>query len=222
MKTTSRIFSIILSSALIGAVFTNCGSHSDKTDGKGDPVLTHETPVYDETTGTFSLTVKADSVNGATLLYSLMLGDSILSENAEGQFTGIFPFEEGYDVKLQAQWPDTTIERYCHVMDFVVPMAPVEKISLEDLAKLINNKDESLSTGTNGHIAQGVTFKAIDSKMQPQMLPDAIALIQTGVWKGVEIVKLEYNDKNLVTDITLRPVGEEADVIDEDDEDLDY
>jgi len=223
MKTTVRFISLFLLLTLSCLFLANCSEKRGAGDEKrGEPVLTHEVPQFDKASGTFSLTVKADSVEGADLVFSLMVGDSVLAKNSEGKFEGIAPFEEGYDVKLEAQWPDTVIERICHVMDFIVPAAPVEKLSPEELAKLVNAKDESLSLGTNEHLVQGVTFHVIDSKMQPQMLPDVIVLIETGVWKGVEVVKLEYNEKNLITDITVRPVGEKADVIDEEDEDYDY
>lgn len=223
MRLTIRLISIFLSLILICALLTNCSGKAESRDEKrGEPVLTCEDPVFDEATRTFSLIVRADSVDGATLVFSLVRGDSVLIKNEEGKFDGIAPFDEGYDVKLEAQWPDTIIERICHIMDFMVPTAPVEKISPEDLAKLINAKDESLQLGTNEHIAQGVTFHVVDSKMQPQMLPDAILLIENGVWKAVEVVNLEYNKYNLITDVTVRPVGEQADFIDEEDEDYDY
>lgn len=223
MKAIIRIIPVLMSLSLFAALLTNCGGKSsDETAENRNPVLSHGTPLYDEGTGTFSLEVSADSVEGASLMYSLILGDSVMARNEEGRFSGINPFEEGYDIKLEAQWPDTLIERMCHVMDFVVPTAPVEKISTSDLAALINAKDESLRTGSNEHIAQGVTLNVTGSRMQPQMLPDVLVLIENGVWKSVEVIKLDYNDKNLVTDITLRPVGEKADVIDDEDEDYDY
>ncbi len=223
MKLTVRLISISLSLILAFALFTNCSGNTGSVDeNRCEPVLTCEDPVFDETTQTFSLTVKADSVEGATLVFSLVRGDSVLIRNEGGKFDGIAPFDEGYDVKLEAQWPDTTIERICHIMDFMVPTAPVEKISPEDFAKLINDKDESLQLGTNEHIAQGVSFHVVDSKMQPQMLPDVIVLIENGVWQAVEVVNLEYNKYNLITDVTVRPVGEQADIIDEEDEDYDY
>lgn len=226
MKKAVRLISLLLSLTLFGLFLTNCSGKGGKggtgDEKRGEPVLTHEVPLYDEASGTFSLTVGADSVEGADLVFYLMMGDSVLVKNTDGKFKGIAPFEEGYNVKLEVQWPDTVIVRECQIMDFIVPSAPVEKLSPEEFAKLVNAKDESLRLGTNEHVTQGVAFHVVGSKMQPQMISDAIMLIETGVWKAVEVVKLEYNEKNLITDVTVRPVGEKADVIDEEDEDYDY
>ncbi|MDE6278489.1 MAG: hypothetical protein K2M05_00800 [Paramuribaculum sp.] len=214
-----------LSLIVVGTMLPGCkGSGGDNADGgeRGEPVLIHEAPQYDEATGTFSLVIKADSVGNAKLRYSLIDGDSVIMRSDDGTFSGIAPFDEGYDVKLEVEWPDTVIERRCHIMDFVVPAAPVEKISAEDFAKLINSKAESLRRSTDEHVAQGVIFRVVDSKMQPQMLPDAITLIENGLWQSVEVVKLQYNDNNLITEITVRPIGEKTDDIDMDDEDYDY
>lgn len=210
---------------IVCTILSGCkdnGSDANVGGERGEPVLTHEGPQYDEATGTFSLVVRTDSVGGATLRYSLIDGDSVIMRSDDGSFSGIAPFDEGYDVKLEVEWPDTVIERRCHIMDFVVPAAPVEKISAEDFAKLINARAESLRRSTDEHVAQGVIFRVVDSKMQPQMLPDAITLIENGLWQSVEVVRLQYNDNNLITEITVRPIGEKTDDIDIDDEDYDY
>lgn len=217
--------SISLSAIILFLLLSGCNSNNSTTsdrENRGEPVLTHEIPEYDEATGTFSLIVGADSVGGATLLYSLIDGDSIIMKSADGIFSGIAPFDEGYDVKLEVKWADTVIVRRCHVMDFIVPALPVDKISTEEFAQLINSKAESLRRSTDEHLAQGVIFRVVDSKMQPQMLPDAITLIENGLWQSIEVVKLQYNDKNLITEITVRPIGERIDDIDMDDEDYDY
>lgn len=198
------------------------GGEDAEAGKRGEPVLTHEIPVYDETTGTFSLVLKADSVEGASLLYYLIDGDSVIMKNDNGKFSGIQPLDDGYDVKLEVCWEDTVIERRFHILDFVVPAAPVEKIAPEELAKLINSKDKSKRESIDKYLSQGVIFNVTDSKMQPQMLSDAITLIDTGLWKSVEVVKLQYNDKNLITEITVRPIGEQAAEIDTEDEDYDY
>lgn len=213
---------ITAASLTLAALLTNCSGSGEGAAKRGEPVLTAAEPVFDEASGQFSLSAEADSVEGAELRFLLLLGDSIVAENTDGQFAAIAPFEEGYDLKLQAMWPDTVIERICHIMDFVLPVAPVEKISAEELAALISAKDASLRLGTNEHVAQDVDLRIVDSQMQAKMLPDVIVLIENGVWKGVEVVNLEYNDKNLVTAVALRPLGEQADVIDEDDIDYDY
>lgn len=187
-----------------------------------EPVLTINSPEFDEETSSFNLSVSADSVDGGNVTFFLMIGDSIIDKNNDGKFRNIQPFDEGYDVKMEVLWPDTIIERINHVMDFVRPPEPVSKILPEDLAKMINNLDESLRSGTNKNVAQGVKVNVIDSEMKVQMLPDALILIENGIWNEVEITHLEYNDMNLVSVIELRPIGEKKDVIDTDDEDYDY
>ena len=190
--------------------------HSD------NPVLMAEKPLYDEETKTFSLTMMTDSTAGATLTFTLMEGNNVLMENHDGEFRGIAPFEEGYDVKMEAQWDDTTIVRVIHVVDFIVPREPVTKMSATELAQLINKGDLSIRRCDNDHLSQGVKLVVTGSQMAPpQMLPDVIMLITNGVWKAVEIVNLEYDDNNLITSITLKPIGEQV-VIDEDDEDFDF
>jgi hypothetical protein len=197
-------------------------AESEPEKQRGEPVLSHEAPVYDEATQTFSLTVRADSTGGATVSFALLDGDSIIMKSEDGTFRGIAPFEEGYNVSVEVQWEDTTIVRTLHVMDFVVPREPVEQIAKEELEKLINSCDKSLRRGQNDHLAQGVKLVVNDSKAAPpQMLPDVITLIENGVWKKVEVVSLEYDDNNLVTTITLKPIGEVVNV-DEEDEDFDY
>ena len=202
-----------------------CLSHScrEKQNGgiqRGDPVLHSGTPVFDEATKTFSLTVSADSTDGAKTDYALLEGDSVIMQNDNGQFTGIAPFDEGYHVRLQAQWDDTTIVKIVHVQDFVAPKEPVEKITKDELQRLINAKDESLKRGQNSHLSQGVKLSVVNSQMHPQMLPDVITLIENKIWQSVEIVKMSYDDNNLVNAITVKPVGEQVDI--DDDEDLDY
>lgn len=225
MKTSFGIKSILVSLSSGILLLTGCVGNGSVTADKeniGEPTLIHEAPEYDEATGTFSLVLRADSVGSADLLYTLIDGDSIIMKSDNGIFSGIPPLEEGYDVRLEVKWNDTVIERLCHIMDFVVPSAPVEKISPEDFARLINSKAESLRRSTDEHIAQGVIFRVVDSQMQPQMLPDAITLIENGLWKGVEVVNLQYNEKNLITEITVRPIGEQTDDIDMDDVDYDF
>lgn len=224
-------FNLRFGSILLIALFvfinlaSSCkGKESGDVDSgeRGDPVLTHENPVYDESTGTFSLVLNADSVGGASLIYYIIDGDSVIMKNDNGKFSGIQPLEDGYDVMLEVNWEDTVILRRFHILDFVVPVAPIEKISAEDLARLINSKDKSKRESIESYLSQGVGFIVVDSKMQPQMLSDAVTLIDTGLWKAVEVVKLQYNDKNLITEITLRPIGEQVAEIDTEDEDYDY
>ena len=188
---------------------------------RGNPVLRCDTPIYDESTQTFSLTIHADSIGGASVSYELLDGDSVIVSTEDGQFTGILPFEEGYNVRMLAQWEDTTIERVIHVMDFVIPREPVEKMSAKELEQLINNCDKSLRRSKNEHLSQGVKLVVNGSKIvPPQMIPDVITLIENKVWQRVEVTTVEYDDNNLIRLVKLKPIGEEVEM--DDDEDVDY
>lgn len=231
MKTLSGIAPIptispvILLSLLSILLLSGCKGKVGGTDDaarRSEPVLTHDTPVYDETTGTFSLDLKADSVSGADLVYSLIDGDSVVMKNDNGRFSGIAPLEDGYDVKLEVRWNDTVIERRFHILDFVVPRMPVDKISPGELERLINSTDKSERESLRQYLAQSVVFNVHGGKLQPKILSDAITLIAAGQWQAVEVEQLQYNDQNLITEITVRPVGEQSDDIDTDDEDYDY
>ena len=190
---------------------------------RGEPVLVVEDPVYDKESKTFSLALYADSTAGAEITYYLLYGDSILMQNKEGLFTGIAPFEEGYNVQAKVVWSDTTIfTPIIHRFGFTVPQEPVEKMAAEELQRLINACDKSLKQGKNEHVAQGVKLVVNNSQMNaPRMIPDVIILIENKVWKSVEVTSLEYDENNLITSITLKPVGEII-AIDEDDEDQDF
>lgn len=197
-------------------------STNEQSSKRGEPVIICKTPVYDEASQTFTLIVTSDSIAGANVTYFLLEGDSVIMRNDDGLFSGISPCEEGYNVMLEAQWDDTTLVRTIRIMDFVVPRKAVEKMTNEQLQNLINSCDQSIKRGTNEHLTQGVKLTIRDSKsVPPRMLPGVVTLIENGIWKSIEIVSIEYDDNNLITAITLKPVGEQVD-IDEDDEDLDY
>ncbi len=224
MKTELRLLTIAATTLLTAVLFSGCrekASRSEQVMQRGEPVLSNDIPVYDKTTQTFSLTVHADSIGDATVSYALLDGDSVIMKSEDGQFSGIPPFEEGYNVRLSAQWEDTTIERIFHVMDFVVPREPVERMSAKELEQLINDCDKGLRRSKNEHLAQGVRLVVEGCKMTPpQMLPDVIFLIENGIWQKVEVANVEYDDNNLINIITIKPVGEVVDVDDE--EDLEY
>ena len=186
------------------------------------PVLNYETPVYDATTNTFSLEITADSVDGAEISYSLTADGILIEKNRKGRFDRIPPFDEGYDVIMEAQWKDTTIFRSVRILGFVAPQEQIDKMTVEELEALINKGDACLRRGTHPQLVQGVKLAVVESKMSsPQMLSDVVTFIENGVWKAVEVVNLDYNKDNQIVKITLKPVGENV-AIDDDDEDLDY
>lgn len=224
MKRIYLIFGIAL--LAVACLMQSCkqsATPSNEIASRGEPVLTAEDPIYDKESKTFSLKLYADSTAGAEVTYYLLYGDSILMQNMEGQFTGITPFEEGYNVQAKVVWSDTTIiTPIIHLFGFTVPQEPVEKMTAEELQSLINACDKSLKQGKNEHVAQGVKLVVNNCQMKaPRMIPDVIILIENKMWKSVEVTSLDYDDYNLITSVTLKPVGEKI-AIDEDDEDLDF
>ena len=224
MKTELRLLTIAATTLLTAVLFSGCrekASRSEQVMQRGEPVLSNDIPVYDKTTQTYSLTVHADSIGDATVSYALLDGDSVIMKSEDGQFSGITPFEEGYNVRLSAQWEDTTIERTIHVMDFVVPREPVEKMTKDELELLINACDKNLRRSKNDHLAQGVKLVVEGTKLSPpQILPDVITYIENGVWQKVDVIKVEYDDNNLINSVTLKPIGEVVDI--DEDEDMEY
>ena len=187
---------------------------------RGEPVLICEEPVYDEDSQTFSLTLVSDSTGGAKVTYQLVDGDIILMQGTDGFFSGIAPLDDGYDVVMTVEWEDTTIVRTSHVQGFIAPRPPVEKMTEKELEQLINAKDASLKRGTNEHLALSPKLKVTDSKQdpKPKMLREVIRLIEYEDWASVVVTSVEYDEKNLITSITLHPVGEKIPSVDEEEE----
>lgn len=215
-----------IAALIVACLMQSCkqsGAPGNETARRGEPVLVVADPVYDKESNSFSLSLYADSTAGAEITYYLLYGDSVLMQNKEGLFTGIAPFEEGYNVRAKVVWSDTTIMTpVVHRFGFAVPQEPVEKMTAEELQRLINACDKSLKQGKNEHVAQGVKLVVNNCQMKaPRMIPDVIILIENQVWESVEVTSLDYDEYNLITSVTLKPVGEKV-AVDEDDEDLDF
>ena len=191
------------------AALCSCGSEH-KESLRGIPVLNHEDPVYDEASQSFSLTLTADSTDGAKVMFFLLDGEKIIMKNETGQFSGIAPLDEGYNVYLSAEWEDTTIVTSLeHIFGFVLPHEPIEAMSKEDLQQLINAKDKGIKLGENEHLAQAVMVTTIDSQNAVSTLLEAIEKLEQGVWTSVQVTKVEYDENNLITDVTLKPTEKE-------------
>lgn len=174
----------------------------------GDPVLTCGIPEYDEGSQTFSLSLIGDSTGEAKVTFQLVDGDSIIMQSTDGTFSGIAPLDDGYNVVMIVERDDTTIIRTNHVQGFIVPRPPVEKMSSEELQQLINAKDASLKRGTNEHLVLSPELKVTDSRQKPKMLREVIRLIEYEDWKSVVVTSVEYDENNLISSITLHPIGE--------------
>ena len=174
----------------------------------GEPVLTCGVPEYDEGSQTFSLLLTSDSTGEATVTFQLVDGDSIIMQSTDGVFSGIAPLDDGYNVVMTVERDDTTIVRTNHVQGFVVPRPPVEKMTMEELQRLINAKDASLKRGINEHLALSPKLTASSSRLNPKSLREVIRLIEYEDWKSVVVTSVEYDENNLISSITLHPVGE--------------
>ena len=228
MKKNNKLDFILVFSISALSFLTSCNNSPSpalESTPRGEPILRCDTLVFDENSRTFSLKLKTDSTADAKLHFQLLMdGDNILQESSEGYFSGILPFDNGYDVILKVEWPDTTITRQLHVVGFVEPIELVDKMTEEELKQLIISNDQSLKRGTNDHLSQSVSIKIIDCQSQtpPTMLRDVIGLLDRGEWESVEVIDLEYDSNNQITAITLKPIGEHLIVINENDYDLDF
>jgi len=197
------LYLILLVGTLLG--LSACTDEKKKFERPSELVLMHEEPVYNEVTQTFSLTLLSDSTEGAKLTYYLLDGDSILMQNETGVFNGIAPLDEGYNIRLQAEWTDTTLFAFDHIFGFILPREPVEPMSKDELQHLINAKDKSIKVCDNEHLSQGVSVKTIESQYPVTTLLETIERIEQGIWTSVEVKEVSYDENNLITDITLKP-----------------
>ena len=183
---------------------------SSQEDAKrGTPILVKDTVEYDKENGTFRLKVHADSIAGAKVTFLLIDGDMVLMESNDGRFSGIEPFEEGYNVQARVEWEDTAIVTpMMHLTGFVY-REPVEKMPMEELQKLINQRDKSISVGTNNHFMQGFTLQVSGSQYKVESISDVFMLLKSGIWKSVTVTDVTYDDNNLITAIVLKPIGEQ-------------
>ena len=183
---------------------TPATSISNSTTGRGEPTLVTAPPEFDEANQTFTLTLRADSTKGATVTYYLLDGDSLLMQNNDGLFKGVAPLEEGYNVRARVEWEDTTIVTpTVHVLGFIIPREAVEKLSADNLQRLLNeiNRDE-----VNAHIAQDMKLTVVGSQMKPSLLHDVFLYLENKVWESVAVTQVNYDDYNFITSITLKPV----------------
>lgn len=202
------IFSIV---SVLCCIVLGCKlspSNSESENGRGNPVLVIDKPVYDENSKTFSLMVHADSVSDAQVTYYLLDGDSVLMNTLDGHFTGIAPLEEGYNVKAKVEWSDTTITTMAyHVVGFIIPLKPIEKLSAKELKKLFDIKDKA---SIEKCLAQDIKLVVKGSQMTPSMIDEVILNLENHIWSSVEVVAMEYDDYNYITFITIKPVGEKV------------
>lgn len=221
MKKTILSFTAAIVALSLSLMFQGCKPTSaDKVEDstpRGAPVLQKDTLIYDESTQTFTLKLRADSIAGAEVTYSIFDGDSLISQNSDGVFTGIKPLENGYFVKLRAEWSDTIIETtHFHFGNFVIPREPVEPLTKEDLQKIINAKDKDAIVGDKEHFVQDYKVKVVESRFTPTSLIEVFQYLKFGMWQSVVVTDVAYDDNNLITTLTLKPVGEQAEPEEED------
>lgn len=208
--------------ASVAFVLFSCNKANPGNEGsdRGNPLIVVDTLIYDAESQTFSLQLHTDSIADAEVKYFLFDGDSLLQESTDGLFNGILPLEEGYNVQAQVVWSDTTIVTpVTHLVNFIVPREPVEKISPKDLQALINAQDRSLRFGDNEHLIQGVDVRMDDG--QELSLQDVFTYLSNKVWLSVQVTDLTYDENNLVTAIVLKPTVAPVPK-EEDDDDFDW
>jgi len=203
---TLKIRTTLLTFALLSFLY-GCNNNSATTPtpdstGRGEPLLIVDAPSYEEYSKTFSLAIMADSTEGATVTYFLLDGDSLIAQSTDGSFKGISPMEEGYNVQARVAWEDTTIiTPIVHVLGFVIPREPVEKLSNKELQQLINSKDEET---LNLHLTQNVKLTVSDSQVKVTLLHDVFLRLENNVWDSVTVQDIAYDENNLITSITLK------------------
>lgn len=206
MNTNKSITIIILSLAALGFIL-GCdgkGHRGNPANKRGTPILITDTLIYDADSKTYMLRMRADSTADAKVTFFLCDGDNILQESSDGVFNNVPPQEEGYNVQAKVEWSDTTIiTPMRHLTGIVLPSGPVEKIPLIELQALINSMDKSLKLGKNEHIAQSVLVSTDDG--QTTALQDVCLNLDNKIWSSVEVLKVIYDDNNLVTEIVLKP-----------------
>ena len=203
LLTKWNVVGLLLSLGIISCDVCNNPQHSIphvSVDGDG--------PVYVEADGTFTLYISADSVEGAKqLIFQLLDGDSIVMENATGQFTSITPNIDGYDVRLIAQWTDTMITSpLFHVMGFI-HQKPVQPIKRDELQKLINMRDVSLQRGEHPCISQQIELKVTGTERQVRTLNEVMQKLDVA-WQRIIIDSLAYDETGHINVIYMHPEGE--------------
>lgn len=220
-----RIFLFLL----IIPLFLQCTDKKDVPTSarqRGEPVVNWERPVEDSITHTFSLALSTDSVDGANVSYQLMDNGEVLMtmDGTSVEFAGIEPLDDGYDVLMRAEWPnDTIITRTVHVTGFVLAPPPFEPLTANALQQLINAKDVSIKRGTDERISQAVTLTITDATEKPAMLREVIKFIDNGLWQSVIVTNVELDpETRQVVSISLKPLGEKVEEVEEEDVELDY
>lgn len=217
MEMHIRFFTMAMGALLTLFSMQSCNSSTDKSSERGEPQLVVvEGPQYDKDSQSFSLALRVDSADDATVTYFLYDGDSLLVQNADGRFTGIAPLEEGYNVQAKVEWSDTTmLTPLLKVMGFIYK-EPIEKLSVQQIQGLINKRNKET---LEKHMAQQVQLTILDSKIKPLLIHDVLLQLENKVWDSVTVSDVEYDENNFIVAITLKPV-EHVEPISEDDEEI--
>ncbi len=176
----------------------------DESAKRGEPVIVTDTLVFDEGSKTFSLTLHADSTAGAVVTFYLLDGDSLIMQSSDGVFNDIKPLEEGYKARIKVEWSDTTIiTPAVSVCGFVIPREPVEKLSKEELQRIINAAEKDV---LDEHLAQNVRLTVYDCAEKPSLLHEVFVYLENKVWESVSVDGVTYDDNNLITSLTLKAI----------------
>ena len=216
LLTTAVVAMLGLSQGCKQSPGTETGGESDS---RGVPTIVCDTPVFDEKSQTFSLTIHADSTARAEVTYFLLDGDSILMQCNNGYFSDTAPLEEGYNVQARAVWTDTTIiTPKTHVVGFIIPREPIEKLAAAELQRLINAKNAET---IKNYRSQSIKLSTVGGKRKPELLNDVFTFLGMGVWESVTVTDVTYDENNFITSITLKPTEQQDLTTAEGDEDAD-
>lgn len=214
---------------VVGALFTmqGCKDQAKKNSEsvqRGNPELRCDKPVEDKVNHTFTLALSADSTADASVVFYLIdCGDTLMMESGQSvTFSGIAPLDDGYDVAMRVEWPDTVVMKNRHVTGFILTPEPVDSLSAKELQELINAQDKSIKCGSNEHLSQSVKIIVNDALRTPKKLSEVIDCISFKEWKSVIVTDVGYDENNLIISVTLKPVGEKPLPESDDDEDGDF
>ena len=213
MKTKKLI--PIAGAILVAAVIIACNNTHIPSE-RHTPIVYVDTtsgkqPVWMDEDESFSLTAVADSAGDATLTFLLLDGDSIIMTSQTGQFVGIPLREEGYDLQVKAQWPDTVLFSLPVLVTGFVHLEKVNPLSKDELQSLICSCDPELSSGKHKALSQPLNVVVEESQLDPiSTLSQVIQYIKLKRWKGVIVKNVEYDSTGHLTSITITPVGEQV------------
>ena len=185
-------------------------------------------PAYDEKTGTYSVSVKANVEHASnpstfSICYTISeLGSNkAIATNETGNFSGLRPIIKSnvnpdcsYQVTARAIKDNVCVDTIPAIIPgFVVQASNIEKISVAEAEALINKK-KTVEITNSGHFGPDVNVYCNGGNESDEIPNDLNKFIlflksNSSVYRGVRVNKLDYNNKNLVTAVYLTLIPNE-------------